>query len=144
MTENGGGLFAEEITKTQAGEDARNGSRRGGSLPEHAQKKHGKNAGADEARVFLDVGEPARAADAQYVFPGKGNGIHHREQRMARPIQTVFFSSASLLINLLYMSRVKMVEILLAFPASEATIAAVSAAMDKPFNPGGRNPSTEE
>jgi len=33
-----------------------------------------------------------------------------------------------------------MVEMLLAFPASEATIAAVKAAMDSPLNPFGRKP----
>jgi len=33
------------------------------------------------------------------------------------------------------MSKVKIVEKLFAFPASEATIAAIKAAMDKPFSP---------
>ena len=37
-----------------------------------------------------------------------------------------------------------MVEILFAFPASDATIAAVSAAIDKPLRPVGKNPNIAE
>ena len=37
-----------------------------------------------------------------------------------------------------------MVEILFALPASDATMAAVSAAMDNPFKPVGKNPRTAE
>jgi len=37
----------------------------------------------------------------------------------------------------LYRSNVKMVLMLFAFPAREATIAAVSAAKERPFNPTG-------
>ena len=37
-----------------------------------------------------------------------------------------------------------MVEILFTLPASEATIAAVNAATDKPFKPVGKKPRTEE
>ena len=37
-----------------------------------------------------------------------------------------------------------MVEMLLSFPASDATMAAVSAAMDNPFSPFGKNPSMDE
>ena len=33
---------------------------------------------------------------------------------------------------------------LLALPAKEATIAAVKAAIDKPFRPTGKKPTTEE
>ena len=42
------------------------------------------------------------------------------------------------------MSSVNIVEILFAFPANDATIAAVNAAIDKPFQPSGKNPSTDE
>ena len=67
------------------------------------------------------------------------------EATMARrPVQTSFFSSASLLMYFLKMSSVKMVEMLLAFPASEATIAAVKAAMERPFSPAGRKPRMAE
>ena len=37
-----------------------------------------------------------------------------------------------------------MVEILFSLPANDATMAAVSAATDNPFNPSGKNASTEE
>ena len=37
-----------------------------------------------------------------------------------------------------------MVDILLALPAKEATMAAVKAAIDKPFSPTGKNPTTDE
>ena len=37
-----------------------------------------------------------------------------------------------------------MVEILFALPANDATIAAVKAAIDKPFKPTGKNPTTAE
>ncbi len=60
------------------------------------------------------------------------------------PVQTNFFSSASFDMYFLNMSNVKMVEMLLAFPAREATIAAVNAAIDKPFKPAGKNPRMAE
>ena len=54
-----------------------------------------------------------------------------------RPTHTNFFSSAALSKYFSYTSKVKIVEILLAFPAKDATMAAVSAATDKPFIPTG-------
>ena len=60
------------------------------------------------------------------------------------PITTILCSVDSLLIYFLYISSVKMVEILFAFPASEATIAAVKAATANHFSPVGKNASTAE
>ena len=63
---------------------------------------------------------------------------------VSRPTQTNFCSSAFWLKYFLKISNVKMVEMLFALPANEATIAAVNAAMDNPFKPVGRNPNMAE
>ena len=60
------------------------------------------------------------------------------------PTHTSFFSLAEESKYLLKISRVKMVEIEFALPANEATMAAVKAAMERPFNPFGRKPSMAE
>ncbi len=54
------------------------------------------------------------------------------------PTQTRFASVASLLKYFWYRSRVKIVEILFALPASEATMAAVNAANESPLSPTGK------
>ena len=51
------------------------------------------------------------------------------------PTITRCFSVASCLKNFLYISNVKIVEMLLAFPASEATMAAVRAESTPPERP---------
>ena len=53
------------------------------------------------------------------------------------PTQTNCFSDISLAKYGLKTSSVKIVEILFALPANEATTAAVKAAKDSPFKPGG-------
>src|SRR5690606_38141197 len=53
------------------------------------------------------------------------------------PILTNLLSSACLLITFLYISNVNIVATLFAFPANEATTAAVNAAKDNPFRPVG-------
>ncbi|MNV45156.1 hypothetical protein D3C71_1369430 [compost metagenome] len=60
------------------------------------------------------------------------------------PTKTRFFSSVPFLKYLAYMSRVKIVEMLFTFPASEATMAAVNAATDKPLRPVGKKVSMAE
>ena len=59
------------------------------------------------------------------------------------PTLTNFFSSAFLLMAFLYTSSEKIVAMLFAFPASDATIAAVNAANASPFKPVGNKFSKE-
>ena len=55
--------FVEENGKNEADDDAGDGGCSGCPFPEHAQQEHRKYSGADKAGIFLNIGEPAFAAD---------------------------------------------------------------------------------
>src|SRR5579859_5936815 len=79
VAEGFGRVDIEEDAEYEAGDEACDGGCAGGPFPEHAQEEHGEDAGADEAGVFLDIGEAAAAADAEEILPGEDDADQHGE-----------------------------------------------------------------
>jgi len=110
----------------------------------NTQDKHSKYTRADKACILLDEGETSFAADAQYVFPGKDDGNEHGEYDGQASCPDHFlligFFIEILFIDIQGKDRGDAVHL----SCEGRTMAAVKAAIDRPFRPEGRNPRTAE